>query len=324
MGGTQSEHSMSPTDLPVIAILGSPLQLLCGYEAAKRFELGNVHASYVYPKRNGYTLQGEAEFLSKNFGSNSLTAFRSSSLGRMFQALMMGLRHQGCQYVILGQLGSRFNRIVVKMCKPRHVLIVDDGIETVSTIRETEKNVASTYEGFPMTFFTLFPSKSVTTLSCVQNRFDAVKERGRTMKREVLGTVFLGVDWVEHNMASEEEYFQLLRASTQAGTLEDCVYYAHRFERDEKLDRIRQEFGFSIRRSPVGIEWEIASRIDPSQLIGLPSSAMITLSTFATCPVRCVIPPRHWKSHGTRSHFCDKVVNMVKEWSHAEIHELQF
>jgi hypothetical protein len=230
----------------MIAIVESPYQLQNALSLFNKLGLEGDDCQILI-RDNGNKIQ-KKQFLEQNI-SVKLTFFYLPANGLLKIPLLIWFY---LKFIFLFFLTKKITlgdaRSIV--CKPlltflrKDFYLVDDGLYLISHINKLSKVNCNIYTSLPLKAkktdkFTII-NKETPQFSVYDN---------------LKGVSFIGQHLVELGFVSEEDYFQQLNTIKKfyADDYSYFTYYAHRYESDEKLEKIK-EIGFNVIHLPMSIE----------------------------------------------------------------------
>lgn len=251
-----------------LAIVETPLQLLCAFEALDRETEGTVILRLTGAGRN----DAQTMELAARLGVECLTV--NAPVGNRFALLkavvalrrLMGTRYRA---IYLGSYFSRFIRIVSMFFRGRRVFL-DDGMATLlsqQVMREKSQN-------FPL--FTFFDVSPLPGQACERHSFSRIRAKFQVNGRG--GGYFIGQPLVEKEMLDSEAYKALVEtAARDYGNR--LSYVPHRTEEAERLTDIRNIPGVQIVEFKSAVEIELLELgCSPHAIYSCCSTALMTLS----------------------------------------------
>lgn len=268
----------------VLAIVESPLQLLCAYEMLCRF-------------------RGEYRLILKGSGAernDSQMEFAAITLGLRYTKVRVRLKHLyidsltatircapimlgSYDYLFLGDYFSRIFRMLAKLPRVNHVYFLDDGVATYQA-QQVMQASAKVYS-----IATFFDAPPLLGQSVIQHSFSELRKRFSLKgSREC---IFLGQPLAEKGLTSLDSYVSLVEAAVNSagGALS---YYPHRSESQDTIARVSELPGVHMASTKTCIELHLLiSHIYPEKIYGGLSSAMFSLSLiFSKVKIVALIP----------------------------------
>lgn len=260
-----------------LAIVETPLQLLCAFEA-----IGGDVSSRIVLRRTGVGNNDEqcAE-LAQRLDMRCLVvdAPVRSPLAMILALLSMRrliLRRHGAVY--LGSYYSRFIRMVGRFLRGEKFFL-DDGTTTI-TLQEEMQGRSS-----PPSLFTFFRVDALPGQRCERHSFSRVREIFSIKGSK--GAYFIGQPFVELGLMDAEDYVRIVSAA-KAMAGQYLLYVPHRVEAEEHLSALSDALGIDLFRPRMSIEMDfLAGGLGPESIFSCYSTALFTLSALFP-DARCV------------------------------------
>lgn len=254
----------------MIAIVESPYQLQNALSLFNKLGLEGDDCQILI-RDNGNKVQ-KKQFLEQNI-SVKLTFFYLPANGLLKIPLLIWFY---LKFIFLFFLTKKITlgdaRSIV--CKPlltflrKDFYLVDDGLYLISHINKLSKVNCNIYTSLPL------KAKKTDKFTIIN------KETPQFSVYDNLKSVsFIGQHLVELGFVSEEDYFQQLNTIKKfyADDYSYFTYYAHRYESDEKLEKIK-ETGFNVIHLPMSIEQYFYENRAPSGVfISFYSTALLNI-----------------------------------------------
>lgn len=283
--------------LSKLAIVESPLQLLCAYEA-----LGNSKGNHIILRLTGV---GKNDQQTQNLAKQlKLRCFVINAPVGQLPVLFMALwrsRSLLCQRyhaVYLGSYFSRFIRVIGQFARGP-IFLLDDGMATILA----QKKMACKKKPYSLfTFFDVVPLESQ-----IRIRHSFRRVRSAFTISENSGSYFIGQPLVEEGLMSLLQYEDIV---SQA--LNDCggmlTYVVHRAESDLRVDKIKNIFGISVLYPNSNIELEfLLNSQAPKKIYSCCSTALITLKILFPESMVISYIPITLMENTTQTHLMDIV-----------------
>ena len=245
-----------------LAYIESPLQFLCALEYEKH-DIEFVIRKNKINKNNEQIIK-----IIELFDKKNTIKYRNNSSFLVHFNLFLRLLLLSLQYdrILIGDERSGVFKLLHFFVNKKKFVLLDDGIATI-------------HPRYPNQFsrFTCFAD----TPSSKRNQFFVVKEflRRNQKKGSHDGLcVIIGTDHIESRLVSFNEYMVFLKQAILDAGLKPVIYLAHRFDTEEKLEKIVKLTGVKIfqNRLPVElIQYELSSNV--TEFRGFISSALFTL-----------------------------------------------
>lgn len=193
---------------------------------------------------------------------------------RQLDSLARRLGAVDCLY--LGNYGSPLGRHFASVLEHRHLVLLDDGISTVThararmnassarshvpTLRRRLRDLAlgfRRHEPEAVSFFTSYELMAGPRDTIIQNTYARLRS-GMTSQGIVPETLFLGQPLVEDGIVGEETYGRYVAAAFQTCGQNRRVYAPHPRESAERLTRLCRDVGCEVRSYDLPIEVEFA------------------------------------------------------------------
>lgn len=251
-----------------LAVVETPLQLLCAYEALE----GNgwVILRLTGVGRNDRQTLSLAEELGMRY--KAVNAPPRKPLAMLFAIwAMRRLLFRKYQAVYLGSYFSRFIRSIAVFLRGP-VFILDDGVATL--LAQTSMQ----YSSKRSSIFTFLPVRPLSGQTCIKHSFERLRERFQASERKCLGAYFIGQPLVEKGMVDESSYLALLQCCLKeaGGKME---YIAHRAESEVILKKVGTFPGLTVRMIDFPVELYFLTKVPPPELVySCISTALFSLS----------------------------------------------
>lgn len=270
--------------MKVLAIVESPLQLLCAYEML-----------CMFPGK--YRLILKCNGVEKN---DSQMEFAAIELGLHYKKVLTRQNHlhidslrtaircaplllRSYEYLFLGDYFSRIFRALACLPRVRHVYFLDDGVATYLA----QKRMRASGRMFSIaTFLDVQPLPGQKVLrhsfSSIRKRFVLDKPRG---------CIFLGQPLTEKGFLSPDSYVNLVRMAVDSGD-GMLTYFPHRSESQDSISCIAEIAGVSVITPETCIElYLLLTRWCPEKVFAGLSSAIFSLSfVFPKVAIFALIP----------------------------------
>lgn len=257
------------------AIVESPFQMLCAYEAFKE-EKGafDVYVRLNGKSRNDWQLRVLAEDL---FGQvDYLTVPLKNNLFSLFSVISLVWKLNIKNYSKL-YLGSFHSRFIKKVCcigriKRAKFIFLDDGMATLLV----NQNLIDSFSCSDMELLTVF--RCLDSKIFVRNHsFENLRAlTNKNFSRG--GAYFIGQPLIQRSFVTKIDYFNCVATSVSRSPDNKIFYIAHRDEDSLILSEINEIPGCEVVELDVCIEWYmIKKKIAPLMVFGSSSTALLTL-----------------------------------------------
>ena len=253
-----------------LAVVETPLQLLCAYEA-----LEDNRGDYIILRLTG-AVRNDKQILTlaRELNLCCITVKVPPRKPLAMLRAVWTLRHlllRNYEVVYLGSYFSRFIRSIALFFRGP-VFILDDGVATL--LAQTKMQNSRKYNSI----YTFLPVNPLPGQTCVRHSFKRLAARFRSPKKTCLGTYFIGQPLVEKGLISEILYHSLLRdcVKTADGAM---IYLAHRAESDYSLKKIGGIPGIVVQQVDLPVELYFLMEVPPPKVIfSCISTALFSLS----------------------------------------------
>lgn len=285
--------------LPSLAIVETPLQLLCAYEA-----MDGSGDSCVVLRLTGV---GRNDLQTRELASRlgMRCTLISAPVGKPFM-LLRGLWHlrkvlmRRYGAIYLGSYFSGFIRTVGRLVRGPLVLL-DDGMATLLAQTEMRR------KGEAYALFTFIDVVPIPGQKCERHDFSKTREEFGGLDRLLQGRCFIGQPLVRNGLLDEREYLSLVvRASDGADRLS---YIAHRAEPEVLLERIAELPGVTVIKHDLLVELVMLSeRVVPRIVYSCCSTSLLTLAALFPAMETIALIPDSLRGHPKLPHLDDIVV----------------
>lgn len=253
-----------------LAVVETPLQLLCAYEALE-------------DNRNAYTilrLTGAARndkqvlTLARQLNLRCITVKVPPRQPWAMLRAIWTLRHlllRNYEVVYLGSYFSRFIRSIALLFRGP-VFILDDGVATL--LAQTKIQNSRQFDSI----YTFLPVKPLQGQTCIRHSFERLAARFRSPDTACIGTYFIGQPLVENGLVNENRYHSLIRDCVKESN-DTIIYIAHRAESEYYLKKLGDIPGIAVQYVDVPVELYFLMEVPPPKIVySSISTALFSLS----------------------------------------------
>lgn len=257
-----------------LALVESPLQLMCAYEAAKKI---NPNTEYLI-RFNGFDendriLRNTANFLMITYSQIKIRPnYFFLDILRCFPRLFEILSQKRTDY-FSGSYFSGFLKIIQKLVRAERVYYLDDGVATFLAQKQMSQ------DGKPHSLFTFFKVKALPNQIVAKHSFEKIR-----LEFESEGTnassIFIGQKLVEVRILSIDQYLEII---LKAVDLSDgkLIYFPHRGEGRDTVEKIVEKAGVEVMTPDLPIElFLLKNGMRPRKIFSNTSSALFSLMAF--------------------------------------------
>jgi len=279
-----------------LALIESPLQLICAMEAVKHLSLSNIDFALRknLNNKNNEQLLNTAHFYNIKYNT-FFSPYETSSPSAAIKSTAQLLKYLIPSYdkVILGSYYSKLQRIVKSFIRAKNIHYVDDGVATYLA----HQNITKNYYG--PSFITIFKDlQSKNSLKVEHISLQLLRSRATALVKPELVAIFIGQKLIQTNQLTKKDYFDTIIAATQGQR--HLLYVAHRGEDEATLSEILALNNITIIKPNLPLEiFLIENNLKPVEIYSNTSTALFTLAEIFDAPLTYVIaatykkPPPH-------------------------------
>jgi len=249
----------------------------------------NEYEIYCFHETENEKLQLEntAEFLEINN-----IKLKKIIFGIQYLEPFLNFNEKTFDQIIIGNYFTRLHRLFVNYYKPKKIVIVDDGLITLKLDQEiNSKKFKNPYGGsilidkilgitnsFKFELFTIFKLKSNSNFNVVKNNLFYLKKTliDVCLQKTI---IIIGQPLIEKNFTEKPIYLNYLKKIKNKFDGYKVLYFPSRKESENNIEQIKNTLGFEVIAPEVNIElYLIKYKIFPEQIIGISSTALLTLS----------------------------------------------
>lgn len=315
-----------------VFLIASPLQLLNAREAKLFFNLNSENCILILfesdeertctQMKNSIVVEEWHSIQIFNYHRNKNKVVRIFKQKAQVKNIISYVQTAG--YIFIGEYRNLIMRYFVSGLPHKEAVLLDDGNITVevakyysghidhimsgiSPMRRFKRYVRARMLGLDVDetkidnlgFFTVYNVEIPENNKVYRNTYTCLKSKSG--KKPLTSTVFfLGSSVVELGIVDKSRYFDYMHKIIEYYSNQEVIYIPHRRENESKLNQLRKEFSFSLKRPELGIESELVlGDTLPMTIAAFQSSALTNIYVIFDDTLRLTsfyIKPRYIKS----------------------------
>lgn len=265
-----------------LIFIESPLQLVNAVEYLDQQSIPFDQVTFLIYRDYGRKGNNYEQLISvlELYGISNYEVFKIHSTSSSFSKLYTSVKHfvslmpfKNLDLVVLGDFRSSYFQFFCLGLRPKSVVLVDDGNASLNPFKVNNvvnKTFFKRYvESHHLTYFTIY-SEFIDSQNILHNKYAYAKQKFASQV-ELNFDYIVGTTLVELDLVNECDYFDALKK-----VIEDrnkTIYLPHRYESQEKLNKIERQLGCKIefKNLPLEIEF-LTGGVFPKAFLGTISS----------------------------------------------------